>query len=796
MAAISKYTSFKLLLSYLLLLGLMAFSVWYLFQQQSKLNRLLKTDTIDENQLAYTELIRDIYQTDNLSRIALQTKTKKNIVSFLKENEKIILKLDTLKTSVLKNELTIVDSLKRYLRDKEYNVLKLLDLQNKRSVSVPINQVVKKIENIESIKGKLKIESLFKNAKNLTPYQRKVAQEYVDYLNSNVPKDDTNTISHEEADSILTASKIILLESQKRRSQESIAIKSTEVELLKNELVITQKLSDIILKLRETSAIAQEKVKKVKIENQENSLRLLSIAAIICLILVVFFFILLSTDFLKNKKYRQELELQKQKTEILLESREQLMASVSHDIKTPLQSLIGYSAQLLEKENLFENREKLLKIKSATHYIEQLVLDLLDYVRMEKGKIKVLFQEFELNELLEETGQNIADLHQKETVDLKFEIDETEDLVYYGDYNKIRQILYNLISNAYKFTQNGSITIITKIEDNRLLIAIKDTGIGIASNAFEKIFDSFTQENSEIELLYGGTGLGLSICKRLSNLLEGTIHLESELGEGSTFTVNLPYREKIKENLKEDIVLTSCLILDDDMSQIQLTKSLLQPYFEKIYTFSDGHEALAFCEEELPTFVLTDIHMPKMSGYSFLTQLRKIPFAQNIKVIVLSGQLPYEEAIESSFSFDTFLAKPFTPNQLLNAISTLSGKKIVKIVENGDSYNAILKAYLGDNEEDIRFFIKNYIKELTSDIASLEEAIKNNDANKITSVCHKMQTMVGQLDKKELLSLLNLMEEKHKEENTNSQNQLESDFQLLLTKLNQFKESLTLVYTD
>src|SRR5690606_22771906 len=144
--------------------------------------------------------------------------------------------------------------------------------------------------------------------------------------------------------------------------------------------------------------------------------------------------------------------IQKQKTEVLLESREQLMASVSHDIRTPLQSVIGYSSQLLEKEESFQNRNKLIKIKSATHYIEQLVLDLLDYVRMEKGKIKDFSQEFELNELLEETAQSIADLHQEKEVVLKYAIQETEDLFYYGDYNKIRQILYNLIGNAFKFT--------------------------------------------------------------------------------------------------------------------------------------------------------------------------------------------------------------------------------------------------------------------------------------------------------------------------------------------------------
>lgn len=794
MTKFSKYTSLKLLTSYLLLLGLMAFSVWYLFQQQSKLNELLKSDAIDEKQIAYTELIKDLYEADNLSQVAMQTKTRDNVIAFLKDNEDIIIKLDTLKSNILKEDRVIIDSLKQCLKDKEYNVLMLIDVQMKGNNAQTIDQVVKKIENIEAEKGKLKIKNIFKNANSLTPYQRKVAQEYVDYLNSNVPKDNTNSISHEEADSILTASKIILLESQKKRSQHSVAIKSKEIKLLENELVIAKKMENIIAKLRATSDVVHAKNKKQKMESQKKSFRLLSIAAIICFLIVVFFFFMLSLDFLKNKKYREELELQKQKTEVILESREQLMAAVSHDVKTPLQSLIGYSAQLLENEGSFEKREKLLKIKSATHYIEQLVLDLLDYVRMEKGKIKVLFQEFDLNELLEETGQNIADLHQKETVDLLYDIEETENLVYFGDYNKTRQILYNLISNAYKFTLNGSITISTRIEQERLLIAIKDTGIGIPSESFEKIFNSFTQENEEIELLYGGTGLGLSICKRLTDLLEGSIDLESEVDRGTTFTVDLPFRIKEKNLNINEIELKSCVILDDDNSQIQLAKALLTPHFEAVYTFSDGNEALAFCKKELPSFVLTDIHMPKMNGYSFLTQLRKIPSANNVQVIVVSGQMPYEEVVKSSFSFDGFLPKPYTSNQLLNCIANLSGKQIDKVEKNETTFKAILETYLGSNEEDISQFVKNYIEELSLDIENLKKGVNEKDEKIIISICHKMQTMVGQLKEKDILFLLNTIESDCKTKGIN--NELIKLVQLLFKKLSIFKENLMLIHTD
>ncbi len=763
----------------------MAFAVWYLFHQQAKLNQLLKSDTIDKNQLAYTELIRDLYETDNQSRIALQTKSKKNIDLFLNKNDKIVLKLDSLKSGLFETDNQIIDTLKQFLNYKKENVLQLLKLQNNVKMSFSIDQVVSKIENIEEVKGKLKVESLFKNVEDFNPYQKKIAQEYVDYLNENVPKDSSNTISAKEADSILTASKIILLESQKKSTQQSVAIKNKEVELLRNELFITQKLSDIIQKLREEITKEQIKVGKIRIKNQEDSLQLLSVAAIACLLLVVFFFVLLSIDFLKNKNYRQELELQKQKTEILLESREQLMAAVSHDIKTPLQSVIGYSSQLLEKETTLLGRDKLLKIKSATHYIEQLILDLLDYVRMEKGKIKVFSQEFELNELLEETAQSIADLNKKQGLVLKYNIEATESLIYYGDYNKIRQILYNLIGNAFKFTNEGNVTVETQIQQNRLQILIKDTGVGIASESFEKVFESFTQENATIELLYGGTGLGLSICKKLANLLDGKILLESKVGEGSIFTIDLPITNKPNAEFKNKIDLKTCLIIDDDTSQIELTKSLVQPHFEKIVTFTNSNKALAYCKEELPSVILSDIQIPEMDGYTFIAELKKLPKAKAIPVIFISGQVPFEDLNDTKIEYEDFLQKPFAPNQLLNILSRLSGKKIeLKSNEKGNSYNAILKNFIGDNPKQLEHFIQNYKESLIIDIKNLEMAVANENNLEIATISHKMQTMIGQLEEKELFTLLQKFELEAKSE------KVSTNFELLFNKLEEFTEKL------
>lgn len=793
MSTISKYTSLKLLVSYLLLLGLMAFAVWYLFQQQSRLHKLVKEDNLDKKKLAYTELIRDLYASDRLSRVALQTKKKKDVLTFIKNNEKINNLLDSLEIGVLKEDKIVIDSLQKNLKEKELNVMLLIELQMKTDVETSINQVVNKIEKIEAQKEKLKVESFFKNTKKLSPYERKMAKEYAEYLNSKDPK---KSISAAEADSILNLSKRILRESQKKINQEEIAIKDKEVQLLQNELIITQKMSDLIAKIRQISEEKQAHLAIEKKKSQEDSLKWMRMAAIICVLVVVFFFVLLSVDFLKNKRYRQELELQKKRTEVLLESREQLMATVSHDVKTPLQSLVGYTAQLLEKESLFEKRERLLKIKSATHYIEQLVLDLLDYVRMEKGKIKLFSQEFDFNELIEETGQNIADLHQKEKIELLYDIEETEGLVYYGDYNKIRQILYNLVGNAFKFTQQGNITLKTKLKNEKLFISVVDTGKGIAKEAFEKIFESFTQENSEIEVLYGGTGLGLSICKRLVDLLGGDIHVSSELGKGSTFTFEIPLSIKEKKEVQEITDLQIGLVLDDDLAQSQLVSSLLKSYFEEVVVFTDGSEALSYCKEKLPSVVITDIHMPKMNGYAFLTQLRKLPNGNGVKVIGVSGEMPYEEVINTSFSFDSFLQKPYSSHQLLRTIAAVSGQEIILNHQKGpQGYLPLLASFLGDDREVINAFINHYVEELDKDTAFFENHFKDHNLQGIIDVCHKMQTMVSQLQEKELSILLGVIEKELKQDPELTES-VAIKIAKALSKLHVFKNHLMTVRID
>ena len=252
----------------------MAIAVWFLFKQQANLNSQITVESTNKKQLIYTELIRDLYESDNYARIALQTIDEDSKAAFIKKNTSVISKIDFLKSNRLIAEENLLDTLKIYLKDKEQNILNLRKLQQTVDES-PIGTVLQKIKNLESVKGKLTLENFIKNTNQLSPYERKVAEDYINYLNKNVPKDASNTISTVEADSVLAASKKILEEAQKKSDQRSIVIKNKEIELLQNELAITQKLSDVIFRLRNAAEVEEQKIRSIKTENQKETLALL-----------------------------------------------------------------------------------------------------------------------------------------------------------------------------------------------------------------------------------------------------------------------------------------------------------------------------------------------------------------------------------------------------------------------------------------------------------------------------------------------------------------------------------------
>ncbi|RZJ98100.1 MAG: HAMP domain-containing histidine kinase, partial [Flavobacterium sp.] len=242
----------------------------------------------------------------------------------------------------------------------------------------------------------------------------------------------------------------------------------------------------------------------------------------------------------KTESYKTQLEIANAKAKKLLNDREQLISTVSHDLKTPLSTIVGYS-ELLSNSDLNTKQKHYNKnIKSSSEYISKLVQDLLDFTKIEAGKIVVEPIPFSLSVVIDEVAKNIQAVYSQKEIDLRINIDPefTKNIV--TDPFRLRQILSNLIGNAYKFTLKGSIAIEAKIIDENVSISVIDTGIGIKESSQKIVFEEFTQANDGIEKIFGGTGLGLTIAKKMAETLNGTLKLESKFGYGSTFTIQFP----------------------------------------------------------------------------------------------------------------------------------------------------------------------------------------------------------------------------------------------------------------
>src|SRR5690606_1503006 len=279
--------------------------------------------------------------------------------------------------------------------------------------------------------------------------------------------------------------------------------------------------------------------------------RTIAILGAASFLIIIISLFLVVRDVSNSQRYRNKLEEAKQYAETLLKSREQFMATVTHDLRSPLNTVMGYSS-LLEKSNLnTSQRHYLGHLKKSSDYILRLVNDLLDLSKLEAGKMLIEELPFNLKNRIEDTVENCVPLEKSQEVEIRIKVSEEVDRPIISDPFRIKQILTNMVTNACKFTEEGYIEVEAYLKKekrvNQLVVKVKDTGIGISEEKMGQIFDEFSQENISIEKRFGGSGLGLAISKKLAELLRGNIHLKSEQGKGSEFTVRIPV--KLSENL-------------------------------------------------------------------------------------------------------------------------------------------------------------------------------------------------------------------------------------------------------
>lgn len=773
----------KVLFSYVALLALVVTVGWFLYSENVVYNKLESKIAFEKTKiLRVSKLFSNVYKTESLARKTIQNNSEEDFKNYLIETDSLKSRIDTLKQIVsTQYQKTLLDSVTYLLSEKTKNIQQLKTIKNKAEDEVSVNTAIDEITKMEFKLRKLELQDFNKNPNQLGSYQRNVLQKYVDYLNQNIPDDSTNTLSKQASDSILANSKKLLSNVKIKAEKKKESLNFEENKLLKNEIAISDQLRKVLRIIEREIIINSIKNNSLKEKSLKKVNEIVTASAIIGLILTLFFSILIVSDYSKSQVYKKQLEIANFKTKNLLKSREQLISTVSHDLKTPLSTIVGYS-ELLGNSDVNTKQSYFIKnIKNSSEYITQLVQDLLDFSQIEAGKITIEKVPFLLPEIIDEVAKSIQTVYKQKNIDLIINVDEKLNTRIVGDPFRLKQILSNIIGNAYKFTAEGFIKISAYVSENNenFVISIQDSGIGIEKGNQKLVFEEFAQANENIEKQYGGTGLGLSICQKIISILGGNLALESTFGKGSTFKIELPLLFDHSQNTvvetKKPIARTTkkqtFIVIDDDVNLLNLTSGVLRQEKHEVLSFDSALKALEATKNTNYDFVITDIQMPEMDGFKFLEKLKsnKNSSYKNQPVIALTGRTDLDFSVYTKAGFTTVIKKPYSPKVLLETIDHILTNDTlpnVEITEEGENTSTklysleTLKDFLGNDNEALKEVLKSFAKSSSENMILLENAITEKNIAEINSIAHRIAPMFKQIQTREISDILKFLETK------------------------------------
>jgi signal transduction histidine kinase/CheY-like chemotaxis protein len=383
----------------------------------------------------------------------------------------------------------------------------------------------------------------------------------------------------------------------------------------------------------------------------------------------------------KQRAAAIEIREAKEAAEQANQAKSAFLANMSHELRTPMNAIIGYSEMLTEDAEDAGNEEAasdLKKIHAAGNHLLALINDVLDLSKIEAGKMDLYLESFEIPATVEEVVTTIDALVKKNDNTLRVEVDPALGAMR-ADVTKVRQALFNLLSNAAKFTREGEIGLVVKGEREQgvdwVSMAVTDSGIGIPAEKIDHVFDEFSQADQTTTRDYGGTGLGLPISRRFCQMMGGDITVESTVGEGSRFTIRLPIQVQGGEATKPSESAAAqeepgeervVLVIDDDPNALDLLGRTLQGAGVRVVTTSDGREAVTLARTLQPAAITLDVLMPGMDGWEVLRELKADPETRDIPVIMVT--MTDDRELGYALGATEFLTKPVDRGQLVQLL--------------------------------------------------------------------------------------------------------------------------------
>ena len=807
----NRFITGKVVVGYLLLIAIAVYAVSYIYNIVEQ----VAVEDFSDNQnrtkiYLVTNTLSLLYESEALGQLIVMQQGE--ITHFNRTLNKARHNLDSLRTYITDSvQLHKIDTIELLLERKRWNARRLLDTWKEANTdSLYIVNFERIMAIPDTVINELQVQERIEVKQDTVVVPRRKRGFFRRLAEAFAPaKEDTSIVvnstfqvikdtlvnAYNPTDTIVSVLRSIQdsVTWQRKRLMELLIERAANLRY--SNSIITQEINQILRDIEEeevNASLARLYKKQTLVHAASRKIGLIAVSSILVALL---FLALISHDISRGMFYRKQLEKAKLVAENLLRSREKLILTISHDIRAPLSSIMGYIELLQRRHPDARQQYYLENMRSSSDHVLSLVNDLLDYQRLESGQIELHRLPFRVPALFQEIGMSFRPLAEAKNLQLEWVLQPEEmEQVYLGDTIRLRQVVSNLLSNAIKFTDEGKVSLIVSIEQVEsyqyaLVILVRDTGPGIPYEERERIFGEFAR-------LYGteqveGFGLGLSITRKLVQLMHGTLTLESEEGEGSRFKVCVPLPlagnqfmgadMPTKEADPEEALPTldpslagqqvTCLLVDDDPLQLALTEELLKQSQVEVVCCTNPRKVCEWLRSRSFAVVITDIQMPQMDGYQLLRMIRESDMegADRLPVVALSANVGKEQEHYREAGFTAFLNKPFTAAQLISLLNELLKVRLEPCA--GFDFSS-LTAFAGEDSEASMGILRTFIEETQKSIEGLMAARAATDRVEAGRIAHKLIPLFAMLGANSLVQHLRLLEKQDPELPSNTWSQL------------------------
>ena len=781
---------------YILLVFIMLVGLWSIFKNLVEFSEKRIRNEDRQELIIVSNIINQLYEAESSYNLITFESAEKYIETFSSVRPLVSLRLDTLKQLTYDSiRIEQLDSIDILLDQKEKNLTAVFALMDSLRKAPPvikesINTYVPKRLN-SNIENYLKEKVLDEELDDMSEVDttvivgerkglfKRLGDAFAGRQDSTVILQNRPTRIVQKDYKLFVDTIVNMVRYAERLDLENqkkfqIALNDRQNAMNVTNQILTLRIDDLLKTIEKEEIENSILLVEAKESTLSKSYNIILWVSVIAFLIALIFGLMFIIDINKSQRYKRRLEESNRHIKKLLHSREKLMLSISHDIKSPIGSVLGYIELMESNGNEGVQDTYLLNMRKSSEHILQLVTNLLDYQRIESNTWTRKQMNYSVRDLVDTTAKSFEPLAMQKDLEFRIINNVPKTMISYGDPFMIREIYSNIISNAIKYTFDGYVivSIDFKSDESMLVLSVKDTGVGIAEEHHMLIFEEFEQISPDSMNSYAkGSGLGLAITKGLVKQLEGDIRFESERGLGTEFIVELPISISESEDVCEDdkpvlnanlgIEGISVLLVDDDSIQLTMASAMLSTQGVKVSVESNPNNVLNIIKETTFDLIFLDIQMPEVNGFNLLKRIfdSGVLKGKTTPIIALTATSNLELKDYQESGFSDFLNKPYDSSQLFDAIS-----RNLKQGYNNSTYIEIsepkgvetLINYVKEDKESSLAILNAFVDECTTLNNFLKDSNKQLEFGQSSNLSHKMIPIFKMMEDRSVTS--NLLE--------------------------------------